>query len=360
MRSNSPNVSDRFEPPAFVKFDTLTALPRPAKAVVLAVFLCATARVAFLVWPDAFLTIPESETLQLYLFNEARFRTGQTPSPRVLIMGTSRLGILPPERIAPAAGCAETEVANYALAGNSFWRTLVFFRRNPELLAHARVIILDLLPFQLYQSRIFSENDEVFLRMSTLDERQRVREAGNRTIALADLVFPVWSERHLPGGWLTGVMQLPLAPEQRYHAFMQSAAAVRGYQEALEHGGDAGKTEKAMRGYAPEPKVSNVQVRALEDLLQMIPEQCTLYLVWLPVRADFTAMLEEDAQAKASYDAFRAFIKTVHAPRVRVEWCDPAATPEFTGGDFTDIVHYSEQGIVKTAALLSRLIQQRP
>jgi len=333
-------------PSSIFSFDTLSALPRPIVAALLSVAVCVIVRCALSLRPDAFQAVPESELQQLYTFNELRYRTGEQPHPKVLVMGTSRLGILPAGRIAAAAGCDEHDVANYSLAGNTFWRTVVFFRRNPVILRDARVVIFDLLPFQLFEGSLNTGDDEVLLRLGSLQDRLEVPGWGRKALGIADLAFPAWSARHTVAGWQMGLRMAMLEPKDRAAAFTQAASAAQRYQATLAKGQAHNEGAQALRQYVPSPRISPLEENALRELKAMIPQDCTLYLAWLPVRSDFSRAVHDDPAAKASYDTFQGVMRSNAGLGAVVVWADNAQA-RFDEGDFTDLVHYSQSGIEK-------------
>ena len=347
-------------------FSTLSGVPRIPAPAWLALGLFAAVRLVLLCSSDAFLPIPESELQQLYVTNELRYRAEDSPHPRIIVAGTSRLGILPADGIARSVGCEPDDVANYALSGNTFWRTLVFFRRNPGILRDADVVVFDLLPFQLHQSELTAGADELVLRMATLDERLRLPAWKDRGAALADVVIPLWSERHSAAGWFSGFRLLDADAQQRFDGFVQLAHEARAYREEL-------RTERprsidldaAMEYYAPASAMSPLEVHAVQDLIDVIPDTCTLLFVWLPVYPPFAGRLEQTPPEQSCYEAFKSFMLEVEHPRVKVLWASnaevSAANPEaaFTEDDFTDIVHYTDSGIGKVCGLLVSAIQER-
>lgn len=306
---------------------------------------------------EAFFLIPENDFDKLYLMNETRYRLGEQRSPGVVVMGTSRLGILQPERLAAQTGVDPSEVANYSLAGNGFWRSLAFFRRNPAILERAKVVVIDLLPYQLYRGKLFTEEDELFLRLATLDERLTVERPLTRVKALADLVVPAWSERHNPDGWRQGLTLLSLTPEERCHRFREAverSAPLDLRHEA--HEAPVAATPELGRGYAPAPAISAVQLKALNDLRALIPRDCLLLLSWLPVREDFVAALTSDREMKASYETFRAVMTALSLDGVYVDWLDNAGGRLMPRSDFTDVVHFTEEGAAKVDGFLAEAL----
>jgi hypothetical protein len=316
--------------------------------------LLIVARIALWSVSDALITIPEGQMHSLYINNEALVHLRPAQSPKVIVAGSSRLGVVAGEVLAPhLPGVAADEVANYSLAGNTFWRTLAFFRRQPQVLENAEHVVIDLLPQQLYISPIFNEDDELFLRLATFEERFRVTGLVKRGKAYADAVFPVWSERHSVSGWLFGLRQIPRGVTERYEASVAALGETADWRARLLED-DIGAAEAVrMDGYAPPPMVSRVQVMAIHELLDVLPERCRLHLVWMPVREDYTSWLRDDVDGRTSLTVFRELIEELDDARVNVVWHGDASAEGLTGDDYMDIVHFTESGRDKACALLA-------
>lgn len=334
-------------------------MPRPAPAAWLALGLFLAARFLLLPFSDALLLIPEQDADSLYNAAEAQHRLSIQPSPRVIILGTSRLGILSPDCVAEQWGISTQEVANFSIAGNNFWRSALLFRRNPELLDRVDAIILDIFPFQLYTSILFTEEDPFFLRLASIEDRWMVRDPLARFKAFSDLAVPLWSERHNLVGWLQAPTLLRPTPRERSGTFLrliQDPGSAR----------EPGATDKPERnpqaqdkssGYAPPPVISQIQVQALRKLIDLMPEGCKLFLVWLPVREDFDAALRQDAALHASYTQFRQHLEELDSPAVESVWLDNPQGTLVARSGFVDEVHYTRQGIATVCTLLGEALR---
>ncbi len=222
-------------------------------------------------------------------------------------------------------------------------------------------MVIDLLPYQLFRGPLFTEEDELFLRLATVEERRLVESPVKRLKAFADLVYPAWSERHNPSEWLVGLRMLPMTPEERYGAFRDAISRgsdAIGLRRDL-HEAPAAATPELGRGYAPPPEVSAVQARSFEALRARLPEGCTLVLAWLPVRPDFARALVEDPEMGSSYRTFKAFVEEVEGPNVVKLWLDNREGEHFGEEDFTDVVHFSPSGSEKVTRLLGSALSER-
>jgi hypothetical protein len=328
--------------------DTLQGLPRPTAAAVLTVVVLVAARMALLAWSDALFTVSESSTQDNFLHAEARYITSRVHQPVVVFMGTSRFVRMPAKQFARRLGLPENSVGNFSIFGNNFWATHTFFRRNPNVLDHTELVVMDIMPFQLFVCQPFPENDDLFLTLSTAEERLRVRYADRRLLALADLfVFPAWSERRIPGTWANGLRQLSKDRTARYASFLEdmnreisnqfrTGPKVRPTPEQLE-----AWTLALARRLAPLPVVSEVQTHAFRDLLDGLPTGCRLFLFWVPVRSDYAALMQSDPVCSESFRVFADFIRSIDDPRVTVVWHLETGEMGLADSDYLDVVHFA-------------------
>lgn len=341
-------------------FETLRQVPLPTRAAGLAVALFALARLALYLGSEVFLFVPESNAQRLYLNNEASYRISGNPRPEVLIMGTSRLGILPHTELSGELGLKRDKLANFSLAGNSFWRTLTLLRRNPELLADAKTIVIDLLPFELYVSKLASEDDNLFLRLAIFEERMLVHDPVDRARALADVATAAWSDTHNPSAWLWGASFLALSEPDRNRRYLDAAKRketpfdLRPDVSSLVGAGG----QMHGRGYAPRPVVSDVQVHSLYALSELLPRDCVLVLIWLPVRPDFAEALRHDPEMRESFQVFQETLESIQLPNVRTVWPKSIEEEAFASDQFRDVVHYSPEGIRRVSTVLANAIRE--
>ncbi|NUM56471.1 MAG: hypothetical protein HUU46_22800 [Candidatus Hydrogenedentes bacterium] len=333
-------------------------LPRAAAAGALALALLVAARIVLFLISDALFFAPESHAHKSYLVNEIAYRQSGHAHPKVIVMGTSRLGSLPLRHFAEQLGINESEVANYSLAGNNFWRVLAFFRRNPEILADAECVVIDLLPYQLYIGPMFNEDDSLFLRLATLDERLAVRSPSSRAIALADLAFPAWSERRTAPAWIWAASFVPLTEEQRYRKFSEAAGKSTTTFDLRPDVQSSGIDEHVWTGsdYAPPPYFSEVQVAAMHDLATMMPPNCQLVLAWLPVERNFARALDDDASLSKSYERFKGRIEQLGKANTRLIWWESMRELETLEHSFVDAVHYSPEAMNCVTTALANAI----
>lgn len=333
------------KPSSIFSFDTLRVLPRLTGPAWAALGIFVAARLALLARPDAFLTVADLETQYQYLTVEGKHRLAENRSPEIIIAGTSRLGALSTECLAERLGCPPESIENYSRAGNSYWRILAFLRRNPEAMKNLRLLVIDLLPFQLYQGPILSETDPLFLALAEPDEWKRIASPWNRAVAMADRVVPYVSERRRVIGWWDAFGRLTMDERQQYQAALDTvlpASQRGGNPETAETAPD----EERMNAYAPGDVPSYVQQVALTELRALLPKETRLALVWLPVRDDFVESLSRPG---SGYAELKTLVKT-RAPQAELIWVERGSDWGMTQADFVDVVHFTPEGFDKVCA----------
>lgn len=194
-------------------FETVRGSMKPSGAVLIAFAVCVAVRIAIGVAAHRGLAWPSSLPATSDSIRESKYRVYGPEAPTVVLMGTSRLLDVCAQCLARELSLQRDKVTNFSHLGNSFWRNLALVRRNPELVASARVVYIDVSPFQFNNEDICS--DEQFLRHATIDERFAVAQPSQRVIALADRVVPLWSERRTVPEWLSAMSFMLMRKTQR-------------------------------------------------------------------------------------------------------------------------------------------------
>ncbi|MCL4694566.1 MAG: hypothetical protein KJ060_18905 [Candidatus Hydrogenedentes bacterium] len=337
---------------------TLESWPRLTAPAWGALAIFVAARLALLTEPDAFLTVAELESQHQYMTVEALHRLSDNPTPRVIVAGTSRFGALPTDCMAEHLGCAPEEIANYSRAGNTFWRVLAFFRRNPSAMENLDLLIIDLLPFQLYRGPIFGESDPLFISLTTREERARIASTATRAEAWVDDAIPYMTQRRRVMGWWDAFTRLAQGGTAPYLAFHETPLPAGQPDPWLERH-DADLTSEMMNAYAPGTDQSAVQVGALAELRALLPERARIALVWPPVREDF---LENLSHPGRGYYEMKTFLEN-NAPGCEVIWIESPSEWSLTEDDFVDVVHFTPGGFEKVCThmgnALGRLVNSR-
>lgn len=340
-------------------FSTLSGRRPVSRALLYVLGLAVVLRVCLWYRPDTVLFTAEEYNFKTQIARELRYREGGKPNPKVVILGSSRLDLVPDDWWPEYFGVADSDVVAVSRAGPTFWHNLSFLRRNPEILSEARVVVLDILPYQLYRGRAFTEEGELFLKHSTLAERMRVSDPLDRAKAVLDLAVPVWSERHSVHVWKDAI-QSTLAGKSSLYASLQEEVRIH-EQINRDRGVEAGL--QAFRRlmlflYTPPAVVSKVQEQALLDLCELMPPDCRILFTWLPVHRRYENLISTNEVARESDRVFRDTMQALNHPNASVIWYEDMRAMGLTRADFTDGVHYTESGLRKVCALLAQDVRK--
>ena len=331
-------------------FDTLTEIPVPGRSCWLALGVLALIRVGFYFFSDFMLFVPQDAGRYYALRNDARYLNGSLERPEAIVLGTSRLTGLKSEYLAEGLGISEDRILNYAVPGFTFWHAKTFFERHPALLDDCRVVVIDLLPFQLYHGDVFSEEAGYFSGLLDFGDKAKLSSGRIKAIHYMDSIVPAWSERRRVREWRMGVRMLSMAPEERRDAFLNYVQPL-GMEDLQKQAiGD-----DALAAYSPNV-LSKVQVDALMELPEMLPSDCNLILMWLPVEEEYRESLENSGAAGVEYRKYKGLIESVEHPRLKVLWIEDDSVIGLEQGDFMDLVHYTEPGMEKLGAFLLELL----
>ena len=337
---------------------TLPQLPRPSRAFLLALLLLVGARLVIGQLSQRLETVPNGDLdTFVYYQKEFAYRTGDPPSPRVLLVGSSRIQYLLGKNLADALQMPESEVGSYGFAASNFWTYWQFLQRNPALLDRCEILMLDCMPGSyFYVPYVQGRTRSVFTRYADVGLRSTLPTIPLRLEALGDLAFPMWSYRNNPLGWRVFFEQLPMTPEERVHEYVttgtltNSAARYRPLPKADD--------ETVKTDLAPKPVPYTPAIAGVRGILAMAPPACKIVFWMPPLRSDFAAEAEQRDDFRESFTTFRRDLEALGDPRVRIVWYnDPGATA-FAPSEFKDPDHYINEVIqTKLAAEAARVIR---
>ena len=326
--------------------------PRPGIPFAVAVAVCILAR-AFVGWlPETFVGEIESIRERFFLFAEDTYRSSSAPPPRVLLLGSSRFEALRTADVAAAFEVRTEEVTNLSRSGSQFWDSLTLLRRNPELLTNVEFVIMDLYPAAVHVSVLFPEDDVLFLGQATWAERWLVHAPASRLRALADPIIPIWTKRLRVTNWIAVMTQLAGGAD--------ATAQIRNTTR-LEDAPDRLNLEHTVLAAAldrlfPDGPISEVQLHALRELADLMPERTQLLLVWLPFRSDFQDLVAATPERAASEQRFREVVKGFTHPRVKIAWLEEPASLGLEPQDYMpDGAHFHSSGRARLVQALARL-----
>lgn len=329
-------------------------VPIPSKSFLLAAAVLGVTRVLLAVRPETVLHVSQNESYTNYRAREMRSRYGGEPAPTVLILGTSRLELESFGELADRLNIARERVANYSQAGNSFWLNHLLLRRNPGLLENAKVVMIDALPYQLFQNlNVFPESDECFLRYATWDERLRAVRPSSRLIGLADPVFGLWSEPREPLYWAMGAIESFDSPEERSRRLREEVSRSEWRKRLQVHEVPREWLRDGLkRLYFPDGPLIENQLCALRGLPELLPERCTLVYLMLPLSDEFRSEVMRDERSRNQLVELERLVRDNAGPRAVVEWRLNQTESGFVDEDYLDGVHFTASGFNKVTAIL--------
>lgn len=329
--------------------------PRLGPAVWLALALCLALRLLLALLPERSLLVADSVRIRDSWRVESGLRSGAEMSPRVLVSGSSRLLSMKPKQHAKQLGLPASEVAHVSKVGNGWWDTLTLLRRNPALLEDLELLVMDVYPAQARVSERFSENDLLFLSQAELRERWRVGHLGHRLQALVDPLLPLWTRRLRVPEWLELLREVMTGDTAVPEPVPEMLRARDMWAEVSDHERVALQAEFLF----PTTPRSGVELGALRDLADRLPEGSRLLLVWLPFRHDFRELVSRDEGMRSSRASFRALLEGFDHPRVEVVWFDDQKELGLLDEDYTaDGAHLTPKGNAKLLGALARLERQ--
>ena len=341
-------------------FDTLAESPRLTRAGWLALGLFLVVRILLEIRPVHVLNYSEDDGYTAFTERELRVRLGGQVHPKVVVLGTSRLDTAPFTGMPAKLGIERNDFINLSQAGNTFWLNAAFLRRNPDLLRDARVVIMDLLPYQLrHHVWIFPEDDEMFLRFSTLGERLRVLDPGKRFAALTDWVLLTGAEPRQPIGWRRGLGYSFDSPE-KYEEMLRQR--VSNAQMEARRQGERREIEELKLYlstlYFPGTPVAVNQLAALNNLAGLVPEDCRIIFVMFPISEQLLGYFLADEARSAAFIEFKELVGQMERPNVSVLWELEPASEAFDADDYLDGIHFTASGYEKAEEALVEAVRK--
>ena len=329
-------------------FRTLKETPKPTAALCAAVLGLLIIRIIMFIGEDILMFSPQDEQRYYAFRNDARYIEDAYPKPQALIMGTSRLTVLDPGYIARPLHLDDSEILNYAVPGLTFWHVKTFFERNAEITQNLELVVIDMLPFQLSEGKIFSQEDPYFIGFSSVSDAWSSGSFRSIFIKGANSIWPAWSQRRRIPEWIATGKTAFTSPDTRREAFLNYVKPFRVIQKRQQAIGMA-----AIKTYSSE-RVSPVQIEALKALPDLLPDDATLVLIWLPVNEVYEKELQGNGETGESYREFKSEVTRFHHPKLHQIWVESPDTIGLVPSEFLDEVHYGERGMAKVGAFIEK------
>jgi len=101
-----------------------------------------------------------------------------------------------------------------------------------------------------------------------------------------------------------------------------------------------------------------MRTRALHELLDVLPKQCKVIFVMLPISPQYVGLIDESPQIKDTLQRYRTFLEGLNDPRVSIVWYDDFRTTNLSPDEYTDPIHFTVPVMqTKVSALLADVIR---
>ncbi len=337
---------------------TLESIPMLTRTGFFAVVLFFGVRIIFFLIPDPLYPLASDSFQSVEMDSESRFRS-HAYRPRVLFMGTSRLMGVSSAQVARQLGLSSDVCSNLSREGVNFFRIHSFLKRNPEVLENLEILVVDIVPAQLYSTVWSDESGVGFLRYGSFAEKIRSRGIHGKMLVIADTIVSFRSNRYAPHEWRIGLF-----------GTYDEKLAFNNYQRlawAREVMGGLGKLDMhdimtlVLGDEFPNPIPFPAQGYALREILDRLPAHTEVLLVRWPYRDDARAIIESTDELRESDRSYRDYAETIAKERqnVTVEWYDRASDMGLKFKDYNgDGAHFSRSGLLKAANEIASIIKR--
>jgi len=274
--------------------------------------------------PDRIFYEGDDVVIRNMKISDADYLTSGSPSPRMLIAGSSRL--IPQDHVAVAkeALLSPDQVLNVSSPGATFFYVDTFLKRHPEVTKDLQLLVIDVMPSQIMFGNHFKESAAFFLRNASAAQRIRVREFDNRVKAIMDLCLPTWSRSQTPHGWAKGIRRIDMdAGEVKEDILSRSRFEMPRWRKMMAMMDRVRKKEGAAQNRTrimlyPKPDISRNQMDALHNIINRVPDDCRIALVWLPLVAESQSKINIGPNTSASQKALTTFLESIVDSKLHV------------------------------------------
>lgn len=334
----------------------MRSFPVPTPPFCVALTILALIRAIFIFHPDPLYPLATTTDERFSNIWEQVYRKTMR-EPKVLIIGSSRLQTMPLARFAANLDLAREEASNLSRPANTFIGIQKFIQRNPEALNHCQLLIIDLLPMQLYKSKYFTQKEPSFFRNADFQEKRSISDPSTRLRALADTIFPFHSLRYTAHQWRIGLTHTIDQKDTWNRSQLEDDVAER--TGDAENWGARERIQKVLNNEFPKTDILKIQTRALEKIFEAMPQNTNVLLVRPPYRADVEQIIQTNPQFRDSNNHFRAYIESLTHDNLHIHWMETPNAHGFTDTDYTeDGAHFSPQGRKKFTDQLAIYIQK--
>lgn len=302
--------------------------------------------------PDRMIVEGDSIHVRNVTLKELEYRMGEQSTPKILILGTSRLIPAKTDDIAEYAGISNNDILNLSIPGNSFFYMDAFLRRNPQILTKLDVLVIDVLPYQLMHSANYDESKREVLVYTSLAQRCRIASPYAKLQALTDFLVPAWSRSQTPKQWRTGYHRLAMSPQEISVDIQQRPVSEFPQWQIMAATIKKLKARKVgMRRFNTiiffgQLDPAQNQIVALQHLIESVPQNCTVLVLRLPVSDTTNQIIRGSQPFQESSAILQRVLRDINDPQLDLRWFDTAEEFGLTEEDYSnDGIHFSEQGM---------------
>lgn len=340
--------------------DLFNRFPRPAKPAILALAILLAARIAFLVPATDRMIQIDSRGLRALFMADLECDLRETSNPEILLLGTSRIMNMAARRLEQPLKLPPGSVLNLSSAGATFFHLETVLKRNPEVLDGAKVILLDVVPFQATYT---AERGEFFLRFASMRQRMNTRTILSKVVGVGDFLLPVISHAQDPFQWHTGCKQLHEPPHDRYERLKNIRLSSFGplpeahLIEMRRRSGALGDvTLNFLFGVVGDDLLVPSDISSLLNIIDLAPDDCRIILAWLPYRDDLREIVKQSPKKSLRKKTFRELLQSIDDPKVELHWFEEASEIHVKQEEYKrDGAHFSPAGLHKVATTLAEL-----
>jgi hypothetical protein len=301
---------------------------------------------------------PQSTIAKTDKLRELDYRRNGPKSPEVVILGTSRLLGISANQFADDLQIKEDRVANLSAEAMQIWRNVALIRRNPGIVRSAKCVIIDYLPYQLRSEDYVK--DEAFLRWANVKERFAVTSRGARASALVNVVLPLWVR---PQSINDSFSFYLMKPSTRYELLSSEVGETR---EKIWRPKESQNRQSNIFIWAsliaPEIPQSRLNIQALTDLFNQLPQDCTVIFVNYPITGRPRKYIDSDPAQTTIWSDARQSIEDIcaEAPRRSVlVWIDSMSEMGLNNDDYLkDGFHFGESGLRRVSKWNAKLVHE--
>jgi uncharacterized protein YutD len=287
---------------------------------------------------------------------EQSYRTTMK-EPVILIAGSSRIQRIAPSKFARDLNIDAQDISNLSRPANTFFDIQAFIHRNPDVLNQCELIIIDLLPLQLYENKYFTESDASFLRYATLEQKSRIDDFWTRLLSFGDTIFPFHSLRYRIDEWRIAFQYTDKQKLAYNKIRLDDAVSV--LTEGPDEWGEDRKIHKVLNAEFPPADHLDVQAHALYEIFEAVSDGANVLMVRPPYRKDIENIILTNTRYRESNKQFKSFIDSIDEENVYTFWMESPEEYNLTDDDYNeDGAHLSPTGVRKFSQHLVTFIQE--